>query len=138
MASKPENTFIAGVHKHMLQSGLYHLKINMPLVGGIPDCWYSGKRADLWVEYKYVPALPIREHTKVHVNLSELQTLWLGRRYYEGRNVAVVLGHSKGGVLLEKLEWGKSFTTTEILERTMTRKELAEYIIRFTDGPVKQ
>lgn len=68
---------------------------------GIPDCWYSGPRGDLWVEYKFQPAVHL-----VTPALSELQKAWLNDRYDEGRNVAVVVGLSLKEVLwIRNKEW---------------------------------
>ena len=96
--STPENTFITSVHKH-LPTKLYRMKNHNQYNGGIPDCWYSGDKADLWVEYKYkrAPGLLTASMTP---DLSALQTDWLVSRYAEGRNVAVIMGSEKGGVYI--------------------------------------
>jgi len=66
---------------------------------GIPDCWYSGPRGDLWVEYKY----SVYPHRKP--NLSKHQQQWLKNRHLEGRNVAVIVGTTKGAVIYPGIEW---------------------------------
>ena len=73
MSRKPETTFIASVHKH-LPKDLYRLKNNNPFAGGIADVWYSGMKADLWVEYKFVARVP---KTGLAADLGELQKVWL-------------------------------------------------------------
>lgn len=103
MSRKPETVFSSGVNAK-LPLTLYRMKNNNPFYGGIPDFWYSGQRADLWVEYKYVDHAP---RTGLKANLSALQTKWLHDRHYEGRNVAVIIGMKGGGVILERLAWEK-------------------------------
>ena len=61
MSRGPENNFISSVHKH-LPMKLYRMKNNNPYNGGIADVWYSGSKADLWIEYKFVK-LPARDTT---------------------------------------------------------------------------
>jgi len=76
------------------------LKLNMRMVQGIPDCWYSGTKTDLWVEWKYKKQLPATIDLTDKKNfLTANQELWLRQRHEEGRNVAVGLGTTKGGVL---------------------------------------
>jgi hypothetical protein len=81
MARKPENTFIASVHKHLQCT--YFEKMNNPYRSGTPDVWYSGDKSDLWAEYKFIQSIPVK--VDVRLDLSELQKLWLRRRYEEGR-----------------------------------------------------
>lgn len=90
-----ETSFVAAVHRR-LGKEIYHHKNLLPLASGVPDVWYSGPRGDLWIEYKWLSAPPLRKHKP---NLTLLQAEWLNSRYDEGRNVAVVVG-TPGGVLL--------------------------------------
>mgnify|MGYP003609555235 CR=1 FL=1 len=62
MSRKPENTFIASVHKH-LPVGLYSMKNHNQYNAGIADVWYSAKR-DWWIEYKFL-VLPKRDTTVI-------------------------------------------------------------------------
>jgi len=125
MARKPESTFCTGVHKH-LPKALYVLKNNNPFVGGIPDVWYSGNAADLWVEYKWVPRVPKHGRVEPAKLLSALQTDWLRRRYTEGRDVAVIIGCPEGGVLLCDLDWEKTVEGFPSLVKS--RPDLARWI----------
>lgn len=94
MAQKPENQFIAGVHKYL--PDVYFEKMNNPYRGGTADVWYSGVLGDLWVEYKFLPKLPRRG--LIIPDLSELQKRWIHNRRNEGRRVHVIVGCPAGGV----------------------------------------
>lgn len=127
MSSKPENAFIRGVHAHLPK--VYFEKMSNPWRSGTADVWYSGAQGDLWIEYKYVPKVPQR--TSVTPNLSPRQLMWLSDRSAEGRQVVVVVGHPKGGVI-----WHRDFSTpkspAEFLAESKTRSELAAWIMSIT------
>jgi hypothetical protein len=130
--SKPENAFIASVHRY-LPTSLYRMKNHNQYNGGIPDVWYSGSNADLWVEYKFI-TLPKRDDTIIDLTsgnnptLSALQQEWLTSRHAEGRNVAVVVGSKLGGVWLPNLEWGCKLTTYAFRISILSRNDLAKTI----------
>lgn len=130
MAVKPENQFITGVHKYLASDEPYREKMNNPYRGGTPDWWYSGDKADLWVEYKFLPRMPQRG--SVTPALSELQKLWLRKRYAEGRSVAVVVGCPSGGVIMFDLEWETPMPVAEFTTRIAARKDIAGWIKRQT------
>lgn len=125
MAVKPENTFISSVHKHLCPT-VYRMKTNNPYVAGIPDCYYSGKKGELWVEYKFI-VIPKRETTLIEVNLSALQTAWLQGRHDEGRNVAIIVGSSEGGVVLNAYDT-RPITPKDFRVRIKSRPDLANWI----------
>ncbi len=127
MAQQPENVFIDAVHRH-LPTGLYRMKNHNAYNGGIPDCWYSGKVADLWVEYKFV-ALPARGDTLVKITLAELQKEWLRSRHKEGRQVAVIVGCKEGGVLFSGHSWDYDYRAEDFKKLMVTRQKLAEEIM---------
>lgn len=133
--SKPETTFIGSVHKHLPpgRSDPYWMKNNNIYTAGIWDCWYSGRKADLWVEYKFV-VLPKTDSVLVKPDLSVLQLKWGAERYKEGRNLAVIIGCTEGGVILRDHEWKKPLTRAEFIKLLRTRKEVAEWIKIFTHG----
>lgn len=126
MSLKPETKFIAKVHK-LLPAWLYHVKMANPFVGGIPDQWYSGTKADLWVEYKWVEKTPTKPFTP---KLSALQLIWLGNRCREGRNVVVIVGFPDGGCIFTNWAWEHSVTVTP--RATKTTEEIAQFIINQT------
>ena len=116
----------------MLPVGLYYEKMNNVYRGGTPDVWYSGTLDDLWVEYKWIPKLPVRGVVDLLDLLSPLQAKWLGDRMLEGRNVAIVVGSPKGS-------WFSNHTTlrTKINpeEFTYSRLDVANWIRRKTMAP---
>jgi hypothetical protein len=126
VSRKPENTFIASVHRR-LPRDLHAEKMANPYRGGTADVWYSGKKADLWIEYKFIERIPLR--APIEPNLSELQKLWLRRRYEEGRNVAVVVGCKEGGIILRNLEWEAMIPPEKFRQQLVTRDAIADWIL---------
>lgn len=128
MARKPENTFIASVHRHMPED-LYHLKTHSEYHAGIADVWYSGA-SDLWIEYKFL-VLPKRGTTIIDLingkdpSISYLQQKWLKDRHAEGRSVGVIVGCKEGGVWFPGLSWDTTYTTEWFRESILSRKEIA-------------
>lgn len=134
MSQKPETTFIASVHR-LLPETLYRMKTHNAYISGPADVWYSGRKGDLWVEYKYTPRLPEiidLTDTKKKYALTALQQEWINSRYSEGRRVFVILGFKEGGVVFRNGEWNEARAC-----RTMsqyTRQDLAELISTLTKG----
>lgn len=129
MPRKPETNFLNGVHGY-LPVAVYRMKNHNDYVGGIPDVWYSGNRNDLWVEYKYLPIQQPR--TNVLPDLSPKQLHWIKSRRSEGRNVWVIVGYKRGGVIytdLDDIEFGIS--PGDFLHRTVSRRDLAQAIEQF-------
>ena len=126
MSTGPENTFIGSVHRH-LPVGLYRMKNHNPYNGGIPDVWYSGPAADLWVEFKFI-VLPKRQDTVIAINLSALQVDWINSRHAEGRNVGVLVGSKNGGVYFPGLSWAEPLNARDFVSRLVDRKTLASMI----------
>lgn len=129
----PENTFIGSVHRY-LPAQLYHMKNHNMYNGGIADVWYSGTRADLWVEYKFI-VTPKRDETVIDLTagktpmLSVLQQDWIRGRVSEGRNVGVIVGCKEGGVWLPGLAWATPLKTVEFKNLLRSRSDLAGTIL---------
>lgn len=138
MSRGPENTFIGSVHKH-LPSELYRMKNHNEYNGGIADCWYSGPRGDLWVEYKFIK-VPVRDDTVINLTtgknpaISFLQQEWLRQRHGEGRVVGVIIGSKDGGVWCPGDSWDVPFSARQFRSALKTRRELAELISTMTHG----
>lgn len=131
MAAKPETVFINSVHAHLDRGLLYWMKNHNDYVGGIFDCWYSGKAkksTDFWIEYKFV-VLPKRDSTMIVPDLSSLQTEWGTERNREGRNVAVIVGCKEGGVYLHPEQWA-ALSTYDFKKQLESRQALAARITR--------
>ena len=128
MSAKPETTFINALHRK-LPTSVYHMKNNYPYTGGIPDCWYSGQLGDVWVEYKFLPTMPVRADVHPAKLLSALQMEWLNGRYAEGRNVAVIIGAPKGGVLLVDRAWEMSLSPQLFASLIRSKDDLIEWIL---------
>jgi hypothetical protein len=104
------------------------MKNNNQYTGGIPDVWYSGQSDDIWIEYKYLPKLPVRADVNPTKMLSALQTQWLNSRYDEGRNVAVIIGCPTGGVLLLDKSWNAEIPAKDFCALIKSTADLAEWI----------
>ena len=126
---KPETVFSGAINR-LLPYQLHYEKMNNPYRSGTADFWYSGSKADLWIEYKWLPkhkeSVNLTEGTKPA--LSVQQQNWLRRRYSEGRNVAVVVGTPNGAKILRDLDWERTWSATAFI----TRSELAAWIIKET------
>lgn len=128
--AKPENQFIAGVHKY-LDPKVYHMKNHNAYNGGIFDVWYSAKPFDLWVEYKFIE-IPKRPKTSIMPDLSALQLEWGKARKEEGRNCWVIIGAKEGGVVLrDQAMWDAAITAEAFRSALLTRKEIAQLITEF-------
>lgn len=130
MARKAETTFISSVHKH-LPVGVHREKMNNPYRSGTADVWYSGHK-DMWVEYKFLAALPKRMDTNITLDLSENQKIWLRERCREGRHVAVICGCKAGGVVFNGLSWDQPISNPEFTSRLISRQAIADWILHQT------
>ena len=132
MSSGPENRFIQGVHAK-LPARVYRMKNHNPYNSGIADCWYSGKRGDLWVEYKFVQ-IPKRISTIVDISagenppLTKLQQEWLKGRHSEGRSVGVIIGTPDGGIWLPELAFQRPLSVADMRAKLATKQDLAALI----------
>lgn len=116
----PENRLIQAVSK-LIPSTVYREKMHNPYRGGTPDMWYSGRKGDLWVEWKWSSTQP----KLLRPALSELQKVWLRGRSAEGRTVAVVVGLPTGCVWFQDAKkWEKGLSTY----RLETKAEIAKRI----------
>lgn len=128
MTSKAENTFIAGVHKHLPRE-VYREKTNNPYRGGTPDVYYEATRA-MWAEYKFIE-VPKRDATVIVPALSSLQADWLKRNYDNGHQPWVIVGHEGGGVIFYRpAQWLDGFTRAEFMVRSVSKADLAAAIRR--------
>lgn len=148
MARKPENNFIARVNrllplkqvatsadaraKYPKLDWIHYEKNNNAFRGGTADCWYSGRRGDLWVEYKYLERLPQRSDVKPFELISRLQHDWLNGRLDEGRNVGVVIGCPTGGVVLLNRAWEREISPQEFCDLIRSAPDLAKWVLNST------
>ena len=122
-----EHSFIRALHRR-LTPAVHKWKINDPGLSGVADAFYSGKGGHLFVEYKWLPALPKRDTTRFLIDLSPAQLLWLGGRYDDNIVVAVIVGFPEGGVLFLDKDWETHYTLADIIPRIQSHKALAEWI----------
>ena len=129
-----EAGYIRSVHRHFPKDR-FKWKINESFSNGTPDCFYEGKHKDLFVEYKYLKALPKRETTLIDLTsmLSEKQQLWLKRRHEVGRPAWVVCGSPVGGVIFRAISWQTPMSVVQFSETALNPKEIAWVISTYVD-----
>lgn len=130
-----ESEYIRTVHR-LLPLSVYHLKLNLPYTAGIADCWYSGSRADLWAEWKYLPLIPatLDLMSGKQPMLSRLQDDWLACRHKEGRAVCVMVGATNGVVILPPLTWREPLTREDFLRQMQPKSVVANWITQHCTG----
>lgn len=127
-----EHSFIRSIH-HRLPKDIYAWKINDNYQGGVADAYYSRRGGgDIWIEYKYIPALPKRPHTLVQFGLSELQKIWLRERNLDGRTVAVVVGSPAGSLILPGTAWEENVTSEDFIRNAVDTAGVVAYIVERT------
>jgi len=131
--SKPETRYYTAVHKLLPPlSELHREKMHNIYRGGTADVWYSGKLDDLWVEYKWLAALPKKAPVCLDKLLSPLQQQWLTGRHEEGRNIVVILGTPEGAWVFEGASWKEPLNPDAIRTDGLTKRKVAEYIKKRT------
>ncbi len=131
MSVKPENNFITAIHRK-LPLELHYEKMNNPYSSGTPDVWYSGNKADLWAEYKFLPQIPQTAIIDPLKLLSVLQHNWLRERNEEGRNVVLIIGCEQvGGAILRCQEFGAMDAST-FRNLLVPRGKIAQWIAKQT------
>lgn len=134
MSKGPENRLIAAISR-LLPDTIHKEKMHNPYRGGTADVWYSAKKADLWVEYKWIPSLPRTSTAVILPALSALQVNWLGKRFEEGRNVKVFVGCPDGVVWFNTpAEWERGITAKEFQSRLVDKRTAASWIAYWTEG----
>ena len=88
MAAKPETAFIKRIHNQFKNVGVtpYFEKMHNAYRGGTWDVWYSGKKGDMWIEYKWSPKALLNMSPPP---LTPLQKQWGRRTEKEGKTLRV-------------------------------------------------
>lgn len=128
----PETNFRRRIERR-LPRALHREKMANPYLGGTADAWYSGKKGDLWIEYKFLSSVPQRGTIIAkRLGLTPLQLEWLNGRYEEGRNVAVVVGIPGGGIILCDSLWAKETPVDVFVSWAITDAEITQWIVHKT------
>jgi hypothetical protein len=95
-----EKNLISRINRRLPRS-IHHqsMTFGSQSFNGTPDRYYDGSRRDLWVEYKQLKTAP-RSGIAVG-EYSELQIMWMERRYKRGKNVVGMVGTSSGLVCIQ-------------------------------------
>jgi hypothetical protein len=122
-----EHGYIRSIHRP-LPSEMHKWKIHDNYAGGVPDCWYSGPAANIWVEYKWIAKLPKRDTTLIKPNLSAQQLAWLIKMSGHSISCACIIGSPAGGFLLtEKEQWINGIEKHTIISNKEVSKWLTEF-----------
>lgn len=138
MPRKPESNFIASINRK-LPPQIRAQAMGSGFSNGTPDRWYSGKRSDLWVEYKFfqrLPAIISLIDPRASVKLSPLQQKWLNDEYDKGRNVCVIAGYTDMGVILTDRQWNANITKETFCQLLLPRREIVEWLIERIEGSI--
>lgn len=124
-----ESEYIRTVHK-LLPASVYHLKLNLPFTAGVPDCYYSGSRNDLWVEWKYLRTVPLEVDlcSGKKPIMTRLQQDWLRERHREGRCVALIVGTKAGCVLYPGTTWQTVLPRRGFIQQIQSKQATADWI----------
>lgn len=122
-----EHGFIRYIHSK-LDPKLIRWKIHDTFAGGVPDAFYLGPKGPLWVEYKYVKALPKRETTPISTCLTEGQKIWLNNLHECKQPCALIIGHEQRAVILVNGAWNNDVYRHRFILSTVSRIGVADWI----------
>lgn len=91
---------------------------------------YAGPAGVLFVEYKYVKALPKKDTTVIRHSLSALQCAWL-ERMKASTSVALILGVGDSALIIVD-EFAANIYKSNYVEESIPRKQVAEWIYNQT------
>lgn len=126
---KYETSFYRRVNKR-LPAEIHAEKMTNPYRGGTADFWYSGYKADLWAEYKWFKAAPVRS---AKVGLQPLQELWLNDALRKRRSVCVIIGSPQGCAILLDGAWMDNVSREDFM---YTEEGVASWITGKVDAPL--
>ena len=122
-----EHSFIKSIHRS-LSTDVYRWKIHDTFTGGVPDSFYAGPAGILFVEYKYIPKLPVKNTTVLRTTLSALQKQWLNRMVDFNQQAAVIVGCENTAVILTNKTWCQNITKQYYVDNAIVRKSVAYWI----------
>ena len=131
-----EHSFIAKIHRK-LPPEVERWKINDTNKIGVADCYYDGpQHGALFVEYKWMAALPKRDTTVVRdLGVSPAQARWLKERHTRGVQVAVILGGVDYAVIFPGDTWEALYTAGELRTMSGTHDRVVRWIAQHTGAP---
>ena len=122
-----EHSFIRAVHAH-LPPELFRWKIHDTFAGGVPDAFYAGPASTLFVEYKYVKALPKRDSSVLRTTLTPQQIQWLNRLYSLNQPTALINGCEKLALVITDGQWIQEPNRNDFIKRAVTFQAAANWI----------
>lgn len=103
-------------------------KINDNYAGGVPDALLIGPEQDVWVEFKFVQALPKRDNTIVRPDLTRLQQSWFKKLKQTNRTAVAVLGTPKEAYVFTSMGEIENGLPRSKLPVPYSHKDLATYL----------
>lgn len=120
-----EHSFIKAIHRK-LPANVYRWKIHDTFAGGVPDAMYMDKR-QVWIEYKYVKELPVKDTTIVRTTIAPLQIAWLNRLNASGGKAVVVIG-CKNCCVVQEDNFHAHITKAEFTQKCIPIALLVDWI----------
>lgn len=130
-----EKEFINKVHK-CLPKEIYKWKINDPYHGGVPDTFYSGPEGHCFIEYKYTDKLPSKTTSKIKLNLSVQQRIWLTQQSKHNIFTYAVLGSGDLVYITEDFTI-QELTVEQFNKEAISFKAFIEILTKFCLGENK-
>ena len=124
-----EHSFIKSVHRK-LPTSMVQWKIHDTFTGGVPDVMYGGPSGILFVEYKYIPKLPVRETTVQKTSLRPLQIQWLNKMVGCCQKAALIIGVEDYAVILLAKEWTANITRSYYISHKIPRGEVSAWRVK--------
>lgn len=122
-----EHGFIRAVHAH-LPPEIFRWKIHDTFAGGVPDAFYAGPASTLFVEYKYIKALPKRTSTNIKTCLTPQQVYWLNTLHTFGQPVALIVAIENQALVLLNNRWNANISKASFLNEAIPRNRVATWI----------
>jgi len=105
-----------------------------PFTGGIPDRYYEGIKANVWIEFKHI--LRPTHMFDARKAITERQREWLERNWANGYHPQVIVGVglTHGFILDVPEDWNHKWEATVHRKLHQPIFDIAEYIRRFING----
>lgn len=125
-----EHTFSSKILTKCRNAGIVKAwKINDDYQGGVPDSWMLGIYNDLWVEFKFLKAIPKRDGTVIVPKLSPQQLEWLMTLQSHNKKALCVIGLPKQAIILaDHGQWTTGITVRDARRMAMTHNELVDIL----------
>lgn len=124
-----EHGFIKAIH-NKVHPDVHKWKIHDTFTGGVPDVMYSGPAGVLFVEYKYIKQLPVKDTTLIRHSLSPQQNQWLERMNVSATS-ALIIGVGATAIIIQK-DFMQNISKMKYTAGNCSRQSVADWIYKVT------